>query len=72
MKLEKAVKCKHCNRKQRGFVNYTPTHEYLFWSRCEYCNKFGLYIQETSRISLLEFIIEFYKNFNVRHFPGGI
>ena len=72
MKLERAVKCKHCHRKQRRFVHNILTEQDLFWSRCEYCNKFGLYIQETSRISLLEFIIEFYKNFNVRHFPGGI
>jgi len=72
MKLEKAVKCKHCNRKQRGFVNYTPTHEYLFWSRCEYCNKFGLYIQETTSMSPWEFIIRFYKYFGVRGFSGRI
>ena len=71
MTIERAIKCRHCDRKQKRPFHNILTDEDLIWHRCEFCNKFGLYIHETSRISPWEFIVEFYKHFKFRYFSGG-
>lgn len=72
MELERAIKCRKCNSTQKRLLPEGLTDEELFWHRCELCNQFGLYIQETSRMTLWEFIVEFYKHFKFRYFSGGI
>jgi len=72
MKFEREIRCRHCNKKQKRLFDDTLKEEDLIWYRCEGCKKFGLYIQKSSKMSLLEFLIEFYKHFPYRDFPGGI
>jgi len=68
MKIIRIVKCKHCNKEQKRLLANGMTDEDLLWYRCEYCNKFGLYIYESERLSLKEFILEYYRHYKFRYF----
>jgi len=52
MKIIRIIKCKHCNKEQKRLLANGMTDEDLLWYRCAYCNKFGLYIYESERLSL--------------------
>ena len=68
MKIEKIIKCKYCHMKQQKPLEEGMTDEMLLWHRCEYCAKFGLYIEETERLTLKEYLLELYGHYRFRYF----
>lgn len=68
MKIQKIIKCKHCGTTQRRLVTSGMTDEDLLWHRCEYCNQFGLFIQESNKISLKEFFLDYFRYFRFKYF----
>jgi len=67
MELSRTIKCKHCAKEQKRLLADGMRDEDLFWYRCEYCNKFGLYIHASESLSLKEVILEYCRHFRFRY-----